>query len=58
MKVFNHILEDDQSTKSDISMAIRGQGKFARAIVEFLGVWELKKMFTKLLTLSNKFSAK
>lgn len=54
MRKFNELLES-QSNAVECSIAIRGYGRFAGPVVQFLGQPELGRLLAKLFSISERF---
>jgi len=58
IRKFYDLLESQSSSIFELSIAIRGLGHFALPIQQFAGVWEVKKILTKMFNFSERFSSK
>ncbi|EFA79656.1 DNA-dependent protein kinase subunit [Heterostelium album PN500] len=54
IRKFYSIFENNNSTPFDISIAIRGCGRFAAPVKAFIGEWELKSLLGSLFKFSEK----
>lgn len=56
LKEFWTRLDSQSSGLLEVSVCIRGFGKFAKPAKEYLGVSEVKKMLYKLFTFSERYN--